>query len=163
LYAKALEYANGGENNTALDIYCGIGTITQLLAEKFKKVYGVEVVPEAVNDAKKSAEQNGADNAEFILAKAEDAIFDFADKGITPDCVVVDPPRKGCDEKLLGALLKLKPEKIIYVSCNPATLARDLRILAQGYELRKFSVYDCFPQTAHVECAVLLTNFSGTT
>ncbi|MDR1689875.1 MAG: 23S rRNA (uracil(1939)-C(5))-methyltransferase RlmD [Clostridiales bacterium] len=157
LYAKALEYASGGENNTALDIYCGIGTITQLLAGKFKKVYGIEAVPEAISDAKASAAQNGAGNAEFVLAKAEEAIFDFIEKGIAPDCVVVDPPRKGCDEKLLSALLKLKPEKIVYVSCSPATLARDLKVLAQGYELRKISVYDCFAQTAHVETAVLLS------
>jgi len=156
LYKKAIEYAECENNNIALDIYCGIGTITLLLARKFTKVYGVEEVDCAVQDAISGAELNGVDNVEFICAKAENEIQGFAQKGIKPDCVVLDPPRKGCNTRALDALLEMPLKKIVYISCDPATLARDINILSAKYELKELSIFDCFPQTAHVESVCLL-------
>jgi len=159
LYDKALEYAELTGNETAVDLYCGIGTITLFLAKRAKKVYGIEVVPEAILDARYNAEMNGMDNVEFILGEAEKVMPEMAEKGIRPDVIVVDPPRKGCDEKTLEAIVKTSPERIVYVSCNPATLARDLRYLEdRGYKMEKVQPVDMFPQTSHVECVVLMTN-----
>ncbi|MCU9614346.1 23S rRNA (uracil(1939)-C(5))-methyltransferase RlmD [Caldibacillus lycopersici] len=157
LYDKALEYADLTGEETVIDAYCGIGTISLFLAQKAKKVYGVEIVPEAIEDARSNAELNGFTNVEFAVGGAEDVIPKWAENGITADVLVVDPPRKGCDEKLLNTILEMKPKKVVYVSCNPATLARDLRILEDGgYRTMEVQPVDMFPQTTHVECCVLL-------
>lgn len=159
LYRKALEAAELTGEETVLDLYCGIGTISLFFARKAKRVFGVEIVPEAIADARKNAERNGITNVEFAVGAAEDVIPKlYAEKGITADVVVVDPPRKGCDEKLLETILQMQPEKIVYVSCNPATLARDLKLLAEGgYRLRRAQPVDQFCHSTHVECVVLLS------
>ncbi|WP_053217279.1 23S rRNA (uracil(1939)-C(5))-methyltransferase RlmD [Virgibacillus senegalensis] len=152
LYDTALEYAalTGGE--TVVDAYCGIGTISLFLAQKAKKVYGVEIVPEAISDAKKNAKLNHIENAEFYVGEAEKVMPWWTAQGLRPDVIVVDPPRKGCDEDLLEAMITMKPERIVYVSCNPSTLARDLRILEDGgYETKQVQPVDMFPQTGHIE------------
>ncbi|GAE89366.1 23S rRNA (uracil-5-) -methyltransferase RumA [Acetivibrio straminisolvens JCM 21531] len=155
LYTKALEYAQLTGEETVFDLYCGIGTISLFLSQKAKKVYGVEVVEAAINDAKENARVNGVENAEFIVGEAEKVIPEMYDRGIRADVVVVDPPRKGCDEAVLKTLVDMKPERIVYVSCNPATLARDLKYLAEGgFEVREVQPVDMFPWTYHVECIV---------
>ncbi|WP_010529626.1 23S rRNA (uracil(1939)-C(5))-methyltransferase RlmD [Lentibacillus jeotgali] len=152
LYDKALEYARIGGNDTVVDAYCGIGTISLFMAQEAKKVYGVEVVPEAVDDAKKNAKLNGFTNAAFYVGEAEKVMPWWTAQGLRPDVVVVDPPRKGCDEELLKAMLGMEPKRIVYVSCNPSTLARDLRILEDGgYVTQEVQPVDMFPQTHHVE------------
>ena len=158
LYSKALEFAalTGGEN--VFDLYCGIGTISLFLSEKAGKVIGVEVVPEAIADAKENARINGIDNAEFYVGEAEKVIPELYNKGVRADVVVVDPPRKGCDQVLLDTLVEMKPERIVYVSCNPATLARDVGFLSKnGFELKEVQGVDMFPWTNHVETVVLMT------
>ncbi|MBP1970407.1 23S rRNA (uracil1939-C5)-methyltransferase [Virgibacillus natechei] len=153
LYDKALEYAKIDSNDTVIDAYCGIGSISLFLAQKAKKVYGVEVVPEAINDAKMNAELNDITNAEFHVGEAEKVMPKWKAQGLNPDVIVVDPPRKGCDEELLKAMTDMQPKRIVYVSCNPSTLARDLRILEDGgYETQEVQPVDMFPQTNHVEC-----------
>ena len=153
LYDKALEYAGLTGEETVIDAYCGIGTISLFLAQKAKKVYGVEIVEDAIKDAKRNAELNGITNAEFLVGAAEEVITNMAAEGIKADVIVVDPPRKGCDEALLNTIIAMKPKKVVYVSCNPGTLARDLRILGEGgYETREVQPVDMFPQTTHVEC-----------
>uniref|UniRef100_C5D537 RNA methyltransferase, TrmA family n=1 Tax=Geobacillus sp. (strain WCH70) TaxID=471223 RepID=C5D537_GEOSW len=153
LYEKALEYAQLTGKETVIDAYCGIGTISLFLAKKAKKVYGVEVVPEAIEDAKRNAELNGITNVEFAIGEAEAVIPKWYEQGIRADCIVVDPPRKGCDETLLQTIIAMKPKRVVYVSCNPATLARDLRILEDGgYQTIEVQPVDMFPHTAHVEC-----------
>lgn len=157
LYEKALQYAGLNGEETVIDAYCGIGTISLFLAQKAKKVYGVEIVPEAIEDAKRNAELNGITNVEFAVGEAENVIPDWYEKGVQADVLVVDPPRKGCDEKLLQTILSMKPKKVVYVSCNPATLARDLRILEDGgYKTLEVQPVDMFPQTMHVECCALI-------
>jgi 23S rRNA (uracil1939-C5)-methyltransferase len=157
LYDKALEYAGLDGDETVMDAYCGIGTISLFLAQKAKKVYGVEIVPEAIEDAKRNAELNDIRNAEFAVGKAEEIIPKWYDQGVRADVLVVDPPRKGCDEALLQTITEMKPKKVVYVSCNPATLARDLRILEDGgYKTLEVQPVDMFPQTTHVECVVKL-------
>lgn len=157
LYDKALEYAKIGKDDTVIDAYCGIGTISLFLAQKAKKVYGIEVVPEAINDAKNNAKLNGITNAEFSVGEAEKVMPDWKEKGINPDVIVVDPPRKGCDVDFLQAMLDMQPKRIVYVSCNPSTLARDLRILEDGgYETKEVQPVDMFPQTPHVEAVTWL-------
>src|SRR5690625_5046293 len=157
LYDQALEYAQIGKDDIVIDAYCGIGTISLFLAQQAKKVYGVEIVPEAVSDAKKNAELNRLDNAEFVVGAAETIMPWWKAQGLKPDVIVVDPPRKGCDEKLLQAMINMEPERIVYVSCNPATLARDLRILEDGgFETKEVQPVDMFPQTYHVETITLL-------
>ncbi|WP_064094391.1 23S rRNA (uracil(1939)-C(5))-methyltransferase RlmD [Rossellomorea aquimaris] len=152
LYDKALEYADLHGEETVIDAYCGIGTISLFLAQKAKKVYGVEIVPQAIEDAKKNAILNGMDNVEFKAGPAEVVIPDWYKEGIHADVLVVDPPRKGCDEALLNTILEMKPKKVVYVSCNPATLARDLRILEDGgYKTTEVQPVDMFPQTMHCE------------
>lgn len=157
LYDKALEYAGLTGEETVIDAYCGIGTISLFLAQKAKKVFGVEVVPEAIEDAKQNAELNGITNAEFAVGEAEVVIPKWYKEGNKADVLVVDPPRKGCDEALLKAIIDMKPKKVVYVSCNPATLSRDLRILEDGgYKTLEVQPVDMFPQTMHVECCALL-------
>ena len=145
------------------DLYCGIGTISLFLAQKAGKVYGVEIVPQAIEDAKNNAKLNGISNAEFFVGKAEEVLPQFynsddLDAGMRhPDVIVVDPPRKGCDEQCLSTMLAMTPQRIVYVSCDSATLARDLRILVDGgYELNKVRAFDQFAHTGHVESCVLL-------
>ncbi|WP_033580827.1 23S rRNA (uracil(1939)-C(5))-methyltransferase RlmD [Priestia aryabhattai] len=157
LYDKALEYADLTGEETVIDAYCGIGTISLFLAQKAKKVYGVEIVPEAIEDAKRNAELNGIHNAEFAVGEAEVVIPNWYKQGIKADVIVVDPPRKGCDEALLNTIIDMKPKKIVYVSCGPATLARDLAILEKGgYETVEVQPVDMFPHTTHVENVAVL-------
>ncbi|TYQ17819.1 UNVERIFIED_CONTAM: 23S rRNA (uracil1939-C5)-methyltransferase [Acetivibrio alkalicellulosi] len=155
LYKKALEYAGLTGSETVFDLYCGIGTISLFLSKKAIKVYGVEVVEEAIEDAKENARINGVTNVEFISGEAEKVLPGM---GIKADVVVLDPPRKGCDERLLDALAGIEPSRIVYVSCNPATLARDLKYLTEkGYEVVEIQPVDMFPHTTHVECVVRLS------
>lgn len=158
LYNKALEYADLTGGEVVFDAYCGIGTISLFLSKKAGKVYGVEVVPQAIENAKENAKLNGVENAEFIAGESETVIPELYRKGIKADVIVVDPPRKGCDEKLLDVIAKMAPKRVVYVSCNPATLARDLKYLSErGYEVREVQPVDMFPQTVHVECVVLMS------
>ncbi|MFT8312589.1 MAG: 23S rRNA (uracil(1939)-C(5))-methyltransferase RlmD [Sporolactobacillus sp.] len=157
LYGKALEYAGLTGKETVIDAYCGIGTISLFLAKEAKHVYGVEIVPEAIEDARKNAELNKITNATFEVGKSEDVIPTWRDQGIDPDVIVVDPPRKGCDASLIDTMIAMQPQRIVYVSCNPATLARDLKLLtAGGFEIKKVQPVDMFPQTMHVELVVQL-------
>ncbi|MBB6177016.1 23S rRNA (uracil1939-C5)-methyltransferase [Anoxybacillus tengchongensis] len=157
LYEKALEYAELTGKETVIDAYCGIGTISLFLAKNAKKVYGVEVVPEAIEDAKRNAELNGITNVEFAVGEAEVVIPKWYEQGVKAGCIVVDPPRKGCDETLLQTIIAMKPKRIVYVSCNPATLARDLRMLEDGgYQTLEVQPVDMFPHTVHVECVAKL-------
>lgn len=158
LYGLALEYAGLEGNETVWDLYCGIGTISLFLAQKAKQVYGVEIVPAAIEDAKKNAALNGIKNAEFFVGKAEEVLPERYARGeARADVIVVDPPRKGCDGALLETLVKMQPERIVYVSCDSATLARDLKwICERGYEIKKVRGVDMFPMTGHVETCVLL-------
>ncbi len=166
LYGLALEYADLKGDETVWDLYCGIGTISLFLAQKAKQVYGVEIVPQAIDDAKENAKINAIDNAEFFVGKAEEVLpeyyaeYEREHNGETAhaDVIVVDPPRKGCDETLLETIVKMQPEKVVYVSCDSATLARDLKYLcANGYEIRRCRGVDQFPQSVHVETVVLLS------
>lgn len=157
LYDKALAYANLTGEETVIDAYCGIGTISLFLAQKAHKVYGVEIIPEAIEDAIRNAKLNGMTNAEFIVGEAEVVIPNLYKEGVKADVLVVDPPRKGCDETLLETIIAMKPKRVVYVSCNPATLARDLRILEDGgYKTLEVQPVDMFPMTKHVECVSLL-------
>ncbi len=190
LYLKALEYAELTGNETVWDLYCGIGTISLLMATKARKVYGVEIVPQAIEDAKNNALRNSLNNAEFFVGKAEEVVPRIYDEDmkkaenesvdskesskensglpdsasfesvmrINPDVVVVDPPRKGCDETLLDTIVKMNPKRIVYVSCDSATLARDLKYLvANGYEIARVQPVDQFAHTVHVETVVKLS------
>ena len=165
LYQTALDYAELTGNETVWDLYCGIGTISLFLAKQAKKVYGVEIVPQAIEDARENARLNNIENAEFFAGKAEEVLPDFYAKEserlghkLTADVIVVDPPRKGCDEALLATMVQMEPEKIVYVSCDSATLARDLKyICGNGYEVQRCVGCDMFPQTGHVETVVLLS------
>jgi 23S rRNA (uracil1939-C5)-methyltransferase len=155
LYDKALEFAGLTGEETVWDAYCGIGTISLFLAQKAKKVYGVEIVPEAITNANANARLNNITNTEFFTGKAEDIIPSLYKEGIIADTIVVDPPRKGCDAKLLDTLIEMNPQKIVYVSCDPATLARDLAYLTQnGYTVHQVQPVDMFPHTTHVECVI---------
>ena len=166
LYGLALEYAGLEGNETVWDLYCGIGTISLFLAQRAKKVYGVEIVPQAIDDARNNAKINGIDNAEFFVGKAEEVLPEYYTRyekehgeKTYADVIVVDPPRKGCDETLLNTMVEMRPERIVYVSCDSATLARDLRYLCErGYEIKKVRAVDQFPQTVCVETVCLLSN-----
>lgn len=163
LYSKALELAGLTGNENVFDIYCGIGTISLFLAKKAKKVIGVEIVEQAIEDAKRNAEINGITNAEFIAGSAEEVIPKLYKEGITADVVVVDPPRKGCDEAVLDTIIKMQPEKVVYVSCDPSTFARDLKILcSNGYEKGTAQPVDQFCHSGHVETVVLLIHQKST-
>jgi len=153
LYRTALDYAALTGSETVIDAYCGIGTISLFLAQHARRVYGVEIVAEAIADARRNAALNGLANVEFAVGKAEEIIPAWRADGITPDVIVVDPPRKGCESELLDTMLAMQPARIVYVSCNPATLARDLRVLVDGgYRVMEATPVDMFPQTSHVEC-----------
>ncbi len=181
LYGKAVEFAGLTGKETVWDLYCGIGTISLFMAKNAGKVYGVEIIPEAIEDAKGNAERNGFTNAEFFVGKAEEVLPEFYEKTskeaegnvsvddrsagnagqvsnmLHPDVIVVDPPRKGCDVQCLDTMLKMQPKRIVYVSCDSATLARDLKILCEGgYDLKKAVCVDMFGQSVHVECVTLL-------
>lgn len=158
LYGTALEYAGLTGKEIVWDLYCGIGTISLFLAQKAQKVYGVEIVPAAIEDARKNAEINGIDNAEFFVGKAEEVLpAKYKEDGVYADVIVVDPPRKGCDGALIETMLSMKPERIVYVSCDSATLARDLKVLCEKeYQVEKVAVCDMFPGSVHVETVVLM-------
>ena len=157
LYSKALEYAGLTGEETVFDAYCGTGTITLFLSQKAKKVYGVEIIEPAIINARENAMINNIENAEFFVGKSEEVIPELIEKGIVPEVIVVDPPRKGCDVKLLEAIGKAQPKKVVYVSCDPSTLARDLKILEeQGYKTEEVQPVDMFPMTSHIENVTLL-------
>ena len=153
LYGTALEYAGLTGKETVWDLYCGIGTISLFLAQKAKQVYGVEIVPPAIEDAKRNARRNGIENAEFYVGKAEEVLPQkYEEEGSRADVIVVDPPRKGCEPEVLDTMLHMKPERIVYVSCDSATLARDLKILCEKeYQIEKVAVCDMFGNSVHVE------------
>ena len=158
LYGKAIELANITRDDTVLDIYCGIGTISLTAAKSAKSVIGVEIVPEAIENAKENAKRNGIDNAEFYCSAAEDIVPQLIADNISPDIVILDPPRKGSDEKTLSAIVSAKPKRIVYVSCNPATLARDAMFLTEnGYTAKAVTAVDMFSHTVHVESVMLFT------
>lgn len=166
LYELALEYADLKGEETVWDLYCGIGTISLFLAKRAKQVYGVEIVPQAVIDARNNARINGIDNAEFFEGKAEEVLPEYYERyagehggqKAYADVVVVDPPRKGCDETLLRTIVRMRPDRVVYVSCDSATLARDVKYLrGNGYEVERVRAVDQFPHTVHVEVAMLLT------
>ncbi|RSK25799.1 23S rRNA (uracil(1939)-C(5))-methyltransferase RlmD [Bacillus sp. HMF5848] len=158
LYDKALEYANLSAEDSVIDAYCGIGTISLFLAQQAKHVYGVEIVPEAIEDAKRNAELNGlAERVTFEVGEAEAVIPNWYKQGVGADVIVVDPPRKGCDEALLQTIIDMKPKRVVYVSCNPATLARDLRVLEDGgFKTVEVQPVDMFPHTTHCEVVAKL-------
>lgn len=157
LYGQALDYAQLTGEETVIDAYCGIGTISLFLAKQAKFVMGVEIVPQAIEDAKQNAELNGFTNTLFEAGPAEQVIPRWYKEGRTADVLVVDPPRKGCDEQLLRTILKQQPKRVVYVSCNPATLARDLRILEDGgYRTKEVQPVDMFPQSTHCEAVAWL-------
>ncbi|ELC8465719.1 23S rRNA (uracil(1939)-C(5))-methyltransferase RlmD [Clostridium perfringens] len=152
LYGKALEYANLTGNEEVFDAYCGTGTITLFLSQKAKKVYGVEIIPQAIDNAWINAKENKVENVEFFVGESEVVIPDLINKGVKADVVVVDPPRKGCDKKLLDAITNINAKKIVYVSCDPSTLGRDLQVLEEnGYKTLEVQPVDMFPNTSHVE------------
>ena len=158
LYEKAVQLAGLTGNETVLDLYCGTGTITLCLARHAKKAIGVEIVPQAIEDAKFNAAQNGMENAEFFCMDAGQAAKMLADRRTRPDVIVVDPPRKGVSADVIEAISAMAPQRIVYVSCDPATLARDLKLLtAAGYTLQTAEAFDLFPRCAHVETVVLLS------
>ncbi|HCW73037.1 MAG TPA: 23S rRNA (uracil(1939)-C(5))-methyltransferase RlmD [Clostridiaceae bacterium] len=158
MYEKALEYAGLTGEETVFDCYCGAGTISLFLSQKAKKVYGIEIVPQAIEDAKVNAMENHVENVEFLVGKSEEVIVDLINSGIKADIVVVDPPRKGCDIRLLEAIKEIAPEKVVYVSCDPGSLGRDLGILESfGFRTEKVTPIDNFPNSYHVESIILMT------
>ena len=165
LYNKALEYANLTGKETVWDLYCGIGSISLFLAKAAKKVIGVEIVPEAIDNARENAAINGMENTEFLVGAAEEVVPKYFDEHknqpeCKPDVIVVDPPRKGCDQVLLDTIVKMNPERIVYVSCDSATLARDLKWLEEhGYKLKEATPCDMFGQTVHVETVAWLEQY----
>lgn len=162
LYNKALEYAALSGNETVVDVYCGTGTISLYLAKHAGKVYGIEIVAPAIEDAKKNAQDNNCSNAEFILGDAAEKLPQLLAEGVKPDVVVVDPPRAGCEQKVLKAIADVEPQRIVYVSCNPASLARDLAYLSErGYKTMAAQPVDMFPMTNHVETVCLLSKFNN--
>lgn len=161
LYSLAREYANLKDTDTLIDLYCGTGTIGLTMAKDCKCLIGVEVVPEAIEDAKKNAKNNGVENARFICGDAAKAAEQLKSEGINPDVVILDPPRKGCDSALIHTINEMNPERIVYVSCDPATLARDLKIFDElGYKTLEVTPVDMFPRTSHVESVALIQQLS---
>lgn len=157
LYSKVVEYADLKGEEIVFDLYCGIGTIGIFASKNTKKLYGIETIPEAIEDARNNAKLNNIENAEFFTGDVEEKLPKFIkENNIKPDVVFLDPPRKGCDKAALETIIKIIPKKIVYVSCNPATLGRDLKILEQKYELKKIAICDMFPFTSHIECIALL-------
>ena len=158
LYVQAVEYACRGETDTVLELYCGAGTISMFLAEKFREVTATEIVPEAIENAKVNAERNGFTNISFLCGDAAQTAAHYRDAALRPNCIVVDPPRKGMDEEAVSNVASMAPDRIVYISCNPATLARDiLRFNSHGYLLEEATVVDMFPKTFHVETVCCLT------
>ncbi len=157
LYSKAKELLDLKGEETLLDLYCGTGSIGLFMADKAKKIIGVEIVEDAVKDAIINKDLNGVENAEYFAGPAEEIFPKLAEKGLKPDAIILDPPRKGCDESLLKLLLETGTEKIVYISCSPATLARDLKVLSQKYNISPITPVDMFPNTFHVESVALLT------
>ena len=159
LYGTALEYAGLTGNETVWDLYCGIGTISLFLAQKAKQVYGVEIVPQAIDDARENARLNHMENVDFFVGKAEEVLPEQYERNqIYADVIVVDPPRKGCDEKCLETIVKMSPKRVVYVSCNSSTLARDVKYLEErGYRTERVRCVDMFPHSGHVETVVLLS------
>ena len=158
LYARAKEYAGLSGNETLLDMYCGAGTIGLSTADRCKRVIGVEIIEQAVSDAEVNAEINGIENAEFYCADAAEAAQMLKSKGIRPEVIVLDPPRKGCDASLVETVSKMSPDRVVYVSCDPATLARDCKLFGElGYKVEKLTAVDLFPRTVHVETVCLLS------
>lgn len=158
LYQTALDFAALKPDETALDLYCGIGTITLCLAAKAKHVIGAEIVQDAIEDAKRNAEQNQIHNAEFICADAAEAANQILKRNLKIDVITVDPPRKGLSPEAIDAIYKIHPSRIVYVSCDPATLARDLKLLSTNYQVTQVQPVDMFPRTEHVECVIMMTN-----
>ncbi len=157
LYKKALEYASLTGNEIVFDAYCGTGTISLFLSKKAKMVYGIEIIPEAIENANENKIINNVKNVEFIVGKSEEEIPKLIEGGIHPDVIMLDPPRKGCEESLLHAIAEVRPKRIVYVSCDPATLARDLKVFeGLGYKAVELQPVDMFPQGHHVECVVNL-------
>lgn len=157
LYKKAVEFAGIAGDETVLDLYCGTGTITLCFAGKAKKVIGAEIVPQAIEDAKENAHRNGIENAEFICADASHAAETFAESGLFPDVITVDPPRKGLSPDVIDSIVKMSPRRVVYVSCDPATLARDIKRFAElGYTAEKAVCFDMFPRCSHIETVVLM-------
>lgn len=158
LYGIAKNYAAVGENDFLIDLYCGTGTIGLTMADKAKNVLGIEIIPQAIENAKKNSKMNGIDNAEFICSDAKTAAQDLAKKKTLPDVVVIDPPRKGCDKEVIESVCIMNPKRIVYVSCDPETLARDLALFEEkGYKTKEVTPVDMFPRTQHVETVVLMT------
>ncbi len=163
LYEKALDLAGLRGNETVYDLYCGTGSISLFLAKRAKEVIGIEIIPDAVENAKENARLNGIENAQFYCGKAEEVAPKLIKEGKTADTVVLDPPRKGCEETLLSAIADMSPQKIVYVSCDCATMARDAKFLAErGYVLKEVHVFDQFPHTSHVESVVLMVRADST-
>ena len=159
LYDTAVDFAGLTGHETVLDLYCGAGTITQVMARRAARVIGAEIVPEAIENARRNAERNGMENVEFLCADAGAAAAELARRGVRPDCIVVDPPRKGMQPDAIDAMVSMQPPRIVYVSCDPGTLARDVKLLTQrGYTLTQALAVDMFPQTPHVETVVLLSH-----
>ena len=162
LYERAVEYAVNAPTDQVLDLYCGAGTISLCLARKAAHVIGAEIVPEAIENARRNAERNGIENAEFLCADAGAAAAELARRGVRPDCIVVDPPRKGMSPDAIDAMVSMQPPRIVYVSCDPGTLARDVKLLTQhGYTLTQVLAVDMFPQTPHVETVCLLSKLKS--
>ena len=158
LYVIAADFADLKKGETLLDLYCGTGTIGLSMADKAGKLIGAEIIPQAIDDARLNAERNGIENARFICGDAGEAAERLKNEGISPGCIIVDPPRKGCDGKLIETVCIMSPKRIVYVSCDPATLARDVRIFEEkGYDVKKAVPVDMFPRTAHVETVVLMS------
>lgn len=161
LYRQGMEYAGLTGSETVLDLYCGAGTIGLAFSDKAKKIIGCEIVPEAIENAKKNAEMNGVKNAKFYCGDAGELSQRLADEGTIPDVAVIDPPRKGCDRLTLDSLVRMSPQKIVMISCNPATAARDAKYLAEnGYFVKRARAFDLFPRTGHVECVLLMAKIT---
>ena len=157
LYSKAVEYASLTGEETIFDLYCGIGTIGIFASDNVKKIYGIETIKEAIEDAKENAKINAVNNSEFFVGDVEKVLPEFIkERNITADVIFIDPPRKGCDNTALETILNIEPKKIVYVSCNPASLARDLKTLEEKYKIEKLAICDMFPFTHHVECVTSL-------
>ena len=156
LYNKAIEFANLTGNETVLDLYCGIGTIGIFASSKAKKVYGIEIVEDAIKDAKENARLNNIENIEFLCGDVEKTLEEVISRSGKPDVIFVDPPRRGLDNTTIANILKTEPVRIVYISCNPATMVRDLKMLEEKYEVKKIQPVDMFPYTSHVECVAVL-------
>lgn len=156
LYQKAIEYAHLKENDVVLDLYCGIGTIGIFASKKAKRVYGIEIVEQAIEDAQENAKLNGIKNIEFLCGDVEIALKQVLNKSDRPEVIFVDPPRRGLDSTTINNILEVKPARLIYISCNPATMVRDIKLLEEKYKVGKIQPVDMFPYTSHVECVAVL-------